>query len=161
MPSSATFTMKPVKELIARYNNDDLFSIDPFARGARLAKVTNDLDTDFDCDYHMDALEFLQTFEDNSVDLVLFDPPYSPRQVSECYKKMGMTVNIQTTQASFWTKLKTEVARVVKVGGTVISFGWNSGGIGKKNNFEIVEILLVPHGGAHNDTICTVEVKRE
>lgn len=161
MPSSATFTMKPVKELIARYNNDDLFSIDPFARGACLAKVTNDLDTDFDCDYHMDALEFLQTFEDNSVDLVLFDPPYSPRQVSECYKKMGMTVNIQTTQASFWTKLKTEVARVVKVGGTVISFGWNSGGIGKKNNFEIVEILLVPHGGAHNDTICTVEVKRE
>jgi len=41
----------------------------------------------------------------------------------------------------------------------VISFGWNSGGIGKTNGFEILEILLVAHG-AHNDTICTVERKR-
>lgn len=24
----------------------------------------------------------------NSIDTVLYDPPYSPRQVSECYKKI-------------------------------------------------------------------------
>lgn len=41
----------------------------------------------------------------------------------------------------------------------VITFGWNSGGIGKTNGFEIEQILLVPHGGWHNDTICTVERK--
>ena len=43
--------------------------------------------------------------------------------------------------------------------GKVISFGWNSGGIGKKNGFEIEKILLVNHGSQHNDTICTLEVK--
>ena len=42
-----------------------------------------------------------------------------------------------------------------------ITCGWNSGGIGKKYGFEIVEILLVSHGGWHNDTIVTVEQKCE
>lgn len=32
-------------------------------------------------------------------------------------------------------------------------------GIGKTRGFEIVEILLVAHGGNHNDTIVTVERK--
>jgi len=41
----------------------------------------------------------------------------------------------------------------------VICFGWNSMGIGKTNNFKMVKILLVPHGGIHNDTIVTVEHK--
>jgi hypothetical protein len=30
-----------------------------------------------------------------------------------------------------------------------------------KYGFNITRILLVPHGGWHNDTICTVEVKRK
>lgn len=36
---------------------------------------------------------------------------------------------------------------------------WNSGGIGMKYGFEIEKILLVAHGGWHNDTICTIERK--
>lgn len=36
----------------------------------------------------MDALEFLKLFDDESVDVVLFDPPYSPRQVKEIYDKV-------------------------------------------------------------------------
>ena len=36
---------------------------------------------------------------------------------------------------------------------------WNSGGIGKKLGFEAQEILMVHHGGWHNDTIVTVEIK--
>jgi len=32
-------------------------------------------------------------------------------------------------------------------------------GIGKNRGFEMVEILLVPHGGSKNDTIVTVERK--
>ena len=83
----------------------------------------------------------------------------SPRQLSECYKKMGMSVTMETTQASYWSKQKAEISRIVKPGGYVITCCWNSGGIGKKYGFEIVEILLVPHGGWHNDTIVTVERK--
>jgi hypothetical protein len=123
--------------------------------------ISNDLDTSIEADFHMDALDFMRTRPDMEFDALLFDPPYSVRQVSECYKKMGLTVNMETTQSSFWTKLKTEVARIVKPSGVVVCCGWNSGGIGKTFGFELEQILLVPHGGPHNDTIVTVERKSE
>ena len=157
MPNKHTFDIKPIGQLIEKYNHG--FSIDPFANKNRIATVTNDLDKSFDTDHNLDALDFLKLFDDNQVDTVLFDPPYSPRQVSECYKNLDMAVNMQTTQSSFWGNLKKEISRVVKPNGFVITCGWNSGGIGKSNGFEIVEILLVAHGGWHNDTIITVETK--
>ena len=157
MPNKNTFSIKPIGELIDRHIFG--FSIDPFANNNRLATKTNDIDPAFDTDNNMDALEFLSLFQDESVDTVLFDPPYSPRQVSECYKALDMTVNMQTTQSSFWGNMKKEITRIVKPQGKVITFGWNSGGIGKTAGFQQVEILLVPHGGWHNDTICTVEEK--
>lgn len=157
MPNSNTFEIKPIKELIDKYTYG--LVIDPFANKNKLANITNDLDEQYDTDYHMDALDFLKKFNDNSVDCVLYDPPYSVRQVSEVYRKLGHSVNMETTQASYWSKQKKEIGRIVNRNGIVISCGWNSGGIGKKYGFEILEILLVPHGGAHNDTIVTVERK--
>lgn len=166
MPSSNTFSIKPIREMI----NKELIGgviIDPFANNSILKQIivnqtyiTNDLDEQYNTDYHLDALEFLKMFEDDSVDMVLYDPPYSPRQVSECYKFLNKTVDFKTTQSSYWTKHKKEISRIVKPGGKVITFSWNSGGIGKKYGFEIKDILLVAHGGWHNDTICTVEVKK-
>lgn len=165
MPNSRTFSIKPIKELIINELQNGII-LDPFANECNIKDlmknntyITNDLDTQYSTDYHLDALDFLKQFEDNSVDMVLYDPPYSPRQVSECYKSLGQTVNMQTTQASYWSNQKKEIARIVKTGGKVITFGWNSGGIGKKYGFEIKNILLVPHGGWHNDTICVVETK--
>ena len=160
MPNKNTFSIKPIKELIERHEiNNTQISIDPFSNTNRIARHCNDLDPQHEAEYCMDALDFLKSFKDKSVDSVLFDPPYSPRQVSECYKSLDMTVNMQTTQASFWGNMKKEVSRIIKDGGKVITFGWNSGGIGKTKGFKIVEILMVAHGGWHNDTICTVEVK--
>ena len=157
MPNKHTFDIKPIKELIEKYYHSN--SIDPFANKNRIATITNDLDTQYNTDYNLDALDFLKLFDTDSIDLVLYDPPYSPRQVSECYKALGKTVNMQTTQASYWGNQKKEISRIVKKGGIVITCGWNSGGIGKTKGFEIIEILLVPHGGWHNDTIVTVEKK--
>lgn len=159
MPNRNTFDIKAIKKLVYEYVSMSEFSIDPFANKNRIAKITNDIDPEMNCDYNLDAKEFLTVFDTNSADLLLFDPPFSPRQVSECYKKLGLTVNMETTQASFWSKIKDEVARVIKPGGYVISCGWNSNGIGLKRGFEIVEMLLVAHGGNHNDTICVVERK--
>ena len=159
MPNSNTFSIKPIKEIIEKYITG--ISIDPFANSNKLATITNDLDDTYDTDYHMDALEFLKMFENNSIDTVLYDPPYSPRQVSECYKKLNHTVNMQTTQASYWSKQKEQIERIVKPNGIVITCSWNSGGIGKKHGFKIEEILLVPHGGWHNDTIVVVERKMQ
>jgi hypothetical protein len=162
MPNHNTFSIKPIGILIDKYLTDGKW-LDPFSRNSpyKNKTITNDLSTDFEADYHLEALEFLKQFDDNSVDGVLFDPPYSPRQISECYKNVGREVHMKDTQSSFYTERKKEVARIVKSGGTVISFGWNSGGIGKTLGFELQEILLVAHGGAHNDTICCVEIKNE
>lgn len=158
MPNKNTFEVKPIHDLIVEEMTDGTW-IDPFANRNKLATITNDLSEEFDTDYHLDALDFMKMFGDASVDGVLYDPPYSPRQVSECYNNVGFNVTWDTTKASFWGNHKREISRIVKVGGKVITFGWNSGGIGYKYGFEITRILMVPHGGWHNDTICTVEVK--
>ena len=157
MPNSNTFSIKAIGDLINKYKSGII--IDPFANSNKFATITNDLDPQYDTTYHMDATDFLKMFDDESVDTVLYDAPYSPRQISECYKKLGMSVNYQTTQSSYWSKQKAEIGRIVKPGGIVITCSWNSGGIGKKYGFEIQEILLVPHGGWHNDTIVVVEKK--
>lgn len=159
MPNSNTFDIKCIKQLIDKYNKDSFLSIDPYANKNRIAKITNDIDPVMKANYCMDAIDFLKMFQFGFVDVVLFDPPYSPRQASECYRKMGKTVNFKTTNASFWGAQKKEISRIIKQDGLVLSFGWNSNGIGKTNGFELIEILLVSHGGQHNDTICTVERK--
>jgi hypothetical protein len=164
MPNSNTFSIKPIEEIINKYIAklpEKHIILDPFANSSKLGTITNDLDTAYDTDYHLDSLEFFKLFDDKSCDMVLFDAPYSPRQVSECYKKMGQTVNMETTQSSYWSKQKEQIGRVMKKDGYVVTCCWNSGGIGKKYGFEIVEILLVAHGGWHNDTIVTVEKKIE
>jgi hypothetical protein len=159
MPNSNTFSIGPVLDFIHRHISDGLW-IDPFANSNKIAKITNDLDPQYNTDYHLDAFDFLKQFPDSFIDGVLFDPPYSSRQVAECYKKMGMTVNMTTTQGSFWAKLKSEISRIIKPNGKCLSFGWNSGGIGEKYGFDIQEIVLVPHGGVHYDTICVAETRR-
>ena len=158
MPNKNTFEIKPIHNLIIDELTDGVW-IDPFANRNKLATITNDLSTEYNTDYHLDALDFMKLFESESIDGVLYDPPYSPRQVSECYNNVGLNVTWDTTKASFWGNHKREISRIVKIGGKVITFGWNSGGIGYKYGFEIQRILLVPHGGWHNDTICTVEIK--
>lgn len=173
MPSKNTFEMKPLKELLINYIKtlkSDSIIVDPFANKGTIKElskrndvtyITNDLDPQYDTDYHLDALEFLKKLKDNSIDLIVWDPPYSPRQISECYKSLDKSVNFKTTQASYWSKQKEEIQRILKENGYCITCSWNSGGIGKKYGMEIEEILLIPHGGWHNDTIIVVDKKQK
>ena len=155
MPNHNTFSIKPIREWIGEPGG---IAIDPFARGSKIASITNDLNPDFDTDYNMDALDFLRRCDDESVDCVLFDPPYCLRQLKECYDGLGVAMTHRESQR-FFSDLKDEVSRTVKSGGTVLSFGWSTVGMGKSRVFEIVDILLVCHGGIHNDTICVRERK--
>lgn len=160
MPNSNTFSIKAIGRFIANYcKGGGQVVIDPFANKNRIGTITNDIDPEMKCDYCLDALDFLKLQAGNCCDVLLFDPPYSPRQVAEVYKKLELTVNMETTQSSFWGNMKKEISRIIKPGGYCLSFGWNSGGIGIKHGFDIEEILLVAHGGWHNDTICTAERK--
>ena len=107
----------------------------------------------------MDALEFLKLFDNDSADGILYDPPYSPRQVRECYDNIDGNIKWDG-KVNFWSDTKNEIARILKPNGKAICFGWNSMGIGKTRGFAMNRILLGPHGGSRNDTICTVGIKR-
>lgn len=160
MPSRHTFLIKPIAELLARWVPEGgLGWIDPFAGWNSPAQYTNDLNPDAPTTAHLDARDFVRGFPPGSLDGVLFDPPYTSRQVAECYRGFGREVTAEDTRATFWSTVKDLAAPTVRPGGTVISFGYNTMGFGKNRGFKIVEILLVPHGGPHHDTLVTVERK--
>jgi len=120
---------------------------------------SNDMNPEIKADCHLDAIDFLRQTPQQNDYCMFFDPPYSPRQSSECYKSIGKEVNMKTTQSSWWANLKDEISRLVAPDCYCITACWNSNGIGMSRGFEIEEIRLVPHGGWHNDTIVTVERK--
>ena len=159
MSDKRTFSIRPIKEFVEKHIKGAKVIVDPFANECKYGTITNDLNPDYPTDYHLDALEFLKLIPSESADVVLYDPPYSLRQVSECYKGFGIQVTQETTQASWRARHLDEIARILKPNGVCLCFGWNSNGVGKKRNFKMKEILLVAHGGSKNDTICTAEVK--
>ncbi len=158
MPNKWTFTIQPIADLLREEVTGGLW-VDPFAGENSPANVRNDLNPKRNTEYHMDALEFLKMFKDESVDGVLYDPPYSPRQVRECYDVIGIDIPFDG-RTNFWSDTKDEIARITKNGGKVICFGWNSMGCGLSRGFKMDRVLIVPHGGMRNDTICTVETKQ-
>ena len=157
MPSRHTFTIKPIAELLAKYVNGGNGWVDPFAGENSPAEITNDMNPDKPAKYHLHAKEFAAQLSGKYYGC-LFDPPYSLRQVKECYDKIGVKLFQEDTQR-FPQNVKELIAPKIESNGIIISFGWNSQGFGKKLGFEIIEILLVAHGRSHNDTIVTVERK--
>lgn len=156
MPSADTFDCQPIGGLVRKYLRG--VSVDPFARNKRWATYTNDLNPNTAAEYHMDAVAFLEMLAGRGVDadVVIFDPPYSPRQIAECYAEAGLSAGMQDTQSGRFKRLcRDAIRKITKPGGVVLSFGWNSVGMGP--GFAGEEMLIVCHGGDHNDTICFVE----
>lgn len=156
-PSPATFTMAPVRRLLNRVVGTGEGWVDPAAGWHSPAEHTNDLNPLAPATSHEDALAFLARFKDRSVKGVLLDPPYSPRQMKECYENVGRAMLKEDGLSSFWAGLKNEAARIIEPGGRAITFGWNSVGLGRSRKFVLEEVHLFPTGGMHNDTIATVE----
>jgi len=157
MPSKWTFTIPSIKQLIYKYCKDGIGWIDPFAGENSPAEITNDLNPERPTLYHMRACDFATTLQ-GKYKGILFDPPYSNRQIKECYEGIGITPTTEDMQSLF-QKEKKLFSDKIEQGGIAICFGWNSGGFGINLGFEMIEIFLVAHGGSHNDTIVTVERK--
>lgn len=159
-PNHETFSMKPVREFVLRYLREGALSLDPFARNSRLASFTNDIDPDTRAADHMDAEEWLKLLgrQGVKVEVALFDPPYSPRQLAECYKKSRKAEDRGGSRnGEMYARVRDALLPVLTAGAVVLSFGWNTNGMGLGRGFEPVELLVVRHGGAHNDTLCLAE----
>lgn len=159
MPNADTFSIPDIGAFVKRYLHSSEVSVDPFARNNRWATHTNDLNPNTQAQHHMEAREFLKNMiPDASCDLAIFDPPYSPRQISEVYESIGKKCGMKDTQSAvLYSEARDLLLPLLTSEAVVLSFGWNSVGMGKGRGFEIFEILLVCHGGGHNDTICLAE----
>lgn len=163
MPNKETFKIKPVRELLEKYvTNNGAGWIDFFARKARIAEVTNDINPIYKTDYNCDALALakLQVKAKRLYDGVLCDWPYSMNQNKVSYNDFGNGhYCVKPTSMKYWSQFKNNAAKLVNTGGIVMTFGWNSMGFGSKRGFEKIHIRLIAHGGSRNDTIVVVERK--
>jgi hypothetical protein len=160
-PKKWTFEIPPIRALLGIEMNGGLWC-DPFAGMKSPAQVKNDLNPQANAEFHMDSLDFLKTQPSEHYDGVLYDPPYSFRQASECYKTHGRErLTASVTNMKYWADCRDEITRIVKLGGKVLCFGWSSTGMGMSRGCEMKRVLMVPHGGSRYDTICTVEIKNE
>jgi hypothetical protein len=159
MPNAETFTVPVIGDWVSRHIAQSKVSVDPFARDKRWATYTNDLNPDTAAEYHMEAREFLQMLVERGVkaDLLIFDPPYSPRQIAEVYQQIGRKCSLEDTQnARLYAECKRLLTLLAAPGCVALSFGWNSSGMGSPWTQE--DVILVCHGSAHNDTICVKDV---
>jgi hypothetical protein len=156
MPNKQTFAILPIRQLLGA-EMIGAWWVDPFAGELSPARLRNDLNPAMPTQYHLDAPVFLKGLPSNSFDGGLHDAPYSPTQVKQCYDGFGIN-NFDATKR-FWSETRNELARVIKPGGKAICCGWSSNGLGRSRGFTMTRVLIVAHGGAHNDTIVTVEVK--
>ena len=137
------------------YDNPDrhIHICDPFSNNKTIRDqgsnlITNDLNPNFDSTYNLEANDFgeLMEREGKLFDLVLFDPPYSLRQLKDCYEGIGKELPHWQSQ-NMWGRCKDALASCVRPGGYVISFGWSSHGFGKRRGFEKQEIHNLEQSG--------------
>lgn len=134
-------------------------TVDIFARNRRWATYTNDLNPETKAEYHMDAADFCEMLVAKGIraDLIIFDPPYSPTQMKECYDGIGIKHSDGGSNVKLYARVRRAFEPLVKVGGVVLTFGWNTHGMMTCRDYTREELLVVCHGQAHNDTLCLAE----
>jgi hypothetical protein len=155
MPSRWTFQIPPIADFVWRHTRGRSCIVDPFCGTSKVAHHRNDLARG-----GTDAEDFVRQLEASGVraDCVIFDPPYSPRQITECYASVGRKATMQDTQSAvLYKNVRRALVDIMAPDAIALSFGWQSGGFGR--HWPLLEVLLVQHGGAHNDTICVAQRK--
>lgn len=157
MPNRWTFQIPPIAEWIQARLSDERSAVivDPFAGQSTIATHRNDLGMGGE-----DAQSYCESLlvEGITADVVLWDPPYSPRQMAECYRSIGLKPTMKDTQnAALYARVRPALASLLRPGGLALCFGWTTNGFGK--DWAIEDLLIVQHGGGHNDTLCTAQRK--
>jgi hypothetical protein len=110
--------------------------------------VRNDLNPERDADYHFDVASIDDHFPPQSFDTVVFDPPFDQKQAEEKYDGLHAK-DVYSALRAFNT--------LIREGGTVITFGWNSWGMRSFPAFEREETILLQRGPIHRDFIVSID----
>jgi len=144
--------------------------VDPFARNHRqkgCITVSNDLNPDIDCMYNLEMKDFSLLIKDKVLqgelplfDIIFHDPPYSLRQLKDCYDNIGHDLKKWQTN-NMWGEGQDALAKCLKIGGYAISLGWHSHGYGEKRGFQKIGVYVIEQVATHDryDLIVTIEQK--
>lgn len=110
--------------------------------------VRNDLNPDRDAETRHDVVEIADHFPSESFDTVIFDPPFDEKQAETKYDGLHAK-DVYSALEQF--------NQLVRPGGLVICFGWNSWGMRSFGAFERVDTVLFQRGPIHRDVIATVD----
>lgn len=137
MPNRRTFSIAPIRRFIRSYAVPGGRTLDIFPYQGR-----------------RDALEVMREVADSSVDTVLYDPVYSQGQQKDTYSDWAHSnAKNYHSNGDYFKDVEREILRVCRPsGGRCLKFMWNSKSL---PGFRVIAGILVAHGGAHHDTICT------
>jgi len=110
--------------------------------------VRNDLNPERNADTHHDVVEIADHFGPQSFDTVVFDPPFDDLQAADKYDSL----RADSVLAAF-----EQFATLVRAGGVVVTFGWNSWGMRSHSVFDREETVLFQRGPVKRDVIGTVD----
>ena len=143
-----TFSVRPIRLWVEKVCEGKVLNLFSGKTKLDIDEVRNDLDGLVPAQYHLDALEFLNTWKGGRFDTILLDPPYAYRKSMELYKGL---------MCSPFRQLKDAIPACLNIEGKVITFGYHSIVMGSGRNFRLEQLALFSHGGAIHDTIATVE----
>ncbi|MFC0513138.1 hypothetical protein ACFFGT_02965 [Mucilaginibacter angelicae] len=143
-----TFQIKPVRSWVEQRCEGSVLNLFAGKTILQVNETRNDLDFDMPAAYHLDAVQFLNTWQGPKFNTILLDPPYAFRKSMELYK--GIV-------CSPFRQLKDAALSCLQPEGIVITFGYHSIVMGRSREFELERIALFSHGGAIHDTIASLE----
>jgi len=156
-PRRYTFSTSPIANWVREHTQHGNV-LNLFAGKTRLydyiyeiKEIRVDINESMKPDYLMDANVYIDFAIKNGLkyNTIILDPPYTYRKSMEKYD--GKIV-------SNFQRIKEKITDIILPAGNVISCGYHSVVMGKSRGFEVKDILLISHGGAHHDTIITNEV---
>lgn len=150
MLSRWTFQYTPARDIVEEYLSGRV--LNACAGKTKLDHdgeiVRNDLNPDRDADTRHDVAEIAEHFASQSFDTVIFDPPFDEKQAETKYDGLHAK-DVYSALRGF--------NELVRPGGHVVTFGWNSWGMHSFDAFARVETVLLQRGPIHRDVIVTVD----
>jgi len=149
-----TFEMPRIKEWTEKRSQGRVLNLFAGKTKLNIDEMRVDASNEFAPDYHGDCREFIKMATNTSevYDVVLLDPPYTWRKSKEKYE--GYMIGQ-------YPRLKDELLPIMSSTGRVISYGWDTVGMGKLRGFKKVGLCVVCHGGDSRDTLIIVEDRIE
>jgi 16S rRNA G966 N2-methylase RsmD len=145
-----TFESPKIRSWVEHNSSGEVLNLFAGKTKLSLNEVRNDIDAEAIADYHMDAVDFVKSWNGKKFDTIILDPPYAYRKAMEMYKG---------NYVSKFRLLADEILRIMNPGCKVISFGYHSTFLGKRRGAELVCLAVFAHGGAQHCTIGIIEVR--